>query len=68
MSDDILIIFSVIKQVDREAGFLREERTKCIKVTFTPRVIIIITLIIISNNIIVLLIMLFINIEIIIEI
>ena len=63
MSDNILIIFSVIKQVDREAGFLREERTKCIKVTFTPRVIIIITLIII-----VLLIMLFINIEIIIEI
>ena len=67
MSDNILIIFSVIKQVDREAGFLREERTKCIKVTFTPRVIIIIiTLIIISNNIIVLLIMF--NIEIIIEI
>ena len=66
MSDNILIIFSVIKQVDREAGFLREERTKCIKVTFTPRVIIIIALIIISNNIIVLLIMF--NIEIIIEI
>ena len=24
--------FSVVEQVDREAGFLREERTKCIKV------------------------------------